>query len=170
MPPEPPHEISGPLAERYCDMVDLLRTVPLDELDAQIARLQKLRDAVARVQGTPPVVEATPELETFPVHTIPQVNGTPNGVRSTPHPHKRRPDGYWMPVVVRVLRESDAPMQLKSILERAVELGLADERDGVAVISHVLHVHPDKFGSTTRGVWKLRDSYREILEREGLQT
>jgi hypothetical protein len=45
------HDISDALADRYCDFLDLLTGIDLEQLDAKIDRLVKLRDSLRRMRG-----------------------------------------------------------------------------------------------------------------------
>jgi hypothetical protein len=45
------HEIGDGLAERYCEFLDIIGTIDLENLDRKIERLMKLRVIVARIQA-----------------------------------------------------------------------------------------------------------------------
>ncbi len=60
----PATEITDPLAERYCELLEVLQEVDLDSLNRKITRLIRLRDAVTRLRSnsgveSPPSEEAT---------------------------------------------------------------------------------------------------------------
>jgi hypothetical protein len=72
----PAPEMSGPLAERYCDMLDMLEEIDLEAVERRIERLTKLRDALRRLRDTAPTETI---LEPVPL----DLRRTPNRTRRT---------------------------------------------------------------------------------------
>lgn len=114
--------ISDTLAERYCDMLDVLNEVDLAALETRIERLIRLRDTLRVMRAEPtPAPEVPAPREDTPVRLIPQtLPAVPAG---------RRPRGHWPSVIRQAIEAYGRPMTIPEIRDWAVAAGLAGKGD-----------------------------------------
>ena len=137
-------EISDQAAGHFLDLADALKSLDPDALQAQIERLQRLRDLVLRLRQPAGLGSESRSLDPRPSPPVPTA-----GERK----HRpRKPRGWWSRHCLQAL--TAGPMTVRQIAEASGEPYCKILYQTVA--EH-LHRHPELFKQgMDPGLWELR--------------
>jgi hypothetical protein len=123
-------EISDPLAERLCDMLDVFGEIDLPALDRKIERLTRLRDTLRLMRGRAGAGAGAGAGTPVAVPVAAGGNGDVEDGDEEPDgsgaawPQSRRPRGYWRRAIEPVLAAA-GPMSHRQVHDELVRRAAA---------------------------------------------
>lgn len=151
-------ELSDALAERYCDMLDLVREIDIEQLENKIRRLTNLRDAILAMRGQEPKARSlAAHVERSRLESRPE--------QQTEH---RRPNGFWVRAVKETLQRIGTGSFTAIYRDLCQHEGIVPKTDGSRSIEvsirTALTSNPSEFVYSRNGhvkTWSLKSKSEE---------